>query len=96
MFDNIKSLILIKDPNEVAIATAMVSAEGEIMEFRYNGIFLLIIEYNTFEMKLVCSRDGRSRRKLDESGVRRNAKHKPIHHKERSLCVWPSSGVCSR
>lgn len=41
MFDNIKSLRLTKDPNDVAITTGMVSAEGEIMEFRYNGIFLI-------------------------------------------------------
>lgn len=37
MFDNIKSLRLMKDPYDMTIATAMISSEGEIMEFRYNG-----------------------------------------------------------
>lgn len=48
MFDNIKSLRLTKDPNDVAIATGMVSAEGEIMEFRYNGIFLSLAKQVRF------------------------------------------------
>lgn len=39
MFDNIKSLRLTKDPHDVAITTGMVSAEGEIMEFRSHGLF---------------------------------------------------------
>lgn len=38
MFDNIKSLRLTKDPYDKPIATAMISGEGEIMEFRYDGI----------------------------------------------------------
>jgi len=37
MFDNIKSLRLGKDTQEIPIATAMISGEGEIMEFRYPG-----------------------------------------------------------
>lgn len=37
MFDNIKSLRLTLDPNDVPIANAMISSEGEIMEFRNPG-----------------------------------------------------------
>lgn len=37
MFDNIKSLRLTTDPNDVPIATAMISGEGEVMEFRNIG-----------------------------------------------------------
>lgn len=37
MFDNIKSLNLTLDPNDVPIANAMISGEGEIMEFRNPG-----------------------------------------------------------
>lgn len=38
MFDNIKSLRLTKDPYGTPIATAMISSEGEVMEFRNAGI----------------------------------------------------------
>lgn len=37
MFDNIKSLRLTKDSAERPIAAAMVSSEGEVMEFRNDG-----------------------------------------------------------
>lgn len=37
MFDNIKSLRLTKDPTDRPIASAMVSGEGEVMEFRKDG-----------------------------------------------------------
>lgn len=38
MFDNIKALRLTKDPTtDIPIATAMISTEGEVMEFRHNG-----------------------------------------------------------
>lgn len=37
MFDNIKSLRLGKDSTDQSIATAMVSSEGEVMEFRNIG-----------------------------------------------------------
>lgn len=38
MFDNIKALRLTIDPTtDIPIATAMISTEGEVMEFRYNG-----------------------------------------------------------
>lgn len=39
MFDNIKALRLTKDPANRPIATAMISSEGEIMEFRNNGLY---------------------------------------------------------
>lgn len=38
MFDNIKSLRLTFDTNDKPIAAAMISAEGEVMEFRDPGI----------------------------------------------------------
>lgn len=37
MFDNIKSLKLITNSEDSKIATAMISSEGEIMEFRNEG-----------------------------------------------------------
>lgn len=37
MFDNIKSLRLTLDPNDVPIANAMISGEGEVMELRNAG-----------------------------------------------------------
>lgn len=37
MFDNIKALRLTKDPTDRPIATAMISSEGEVMEFRNDG-----------------------------------------------------------
>lgn len=36
MFDNIASLRFVKGPNNEMLATAMVSSEGEVMEFRNN------------------------------------------------------------
>jgi dynein heavy chain len=36
MFDNIASLKFIKGPNNEMLATAMVSSEGEVMDFRSN------------------------------------------------------------
>ena len=36
MFDNIAALQFQKGPNNEPLATAMVSAEGEVMEFRTN------------------------------------------------------------
>lgn len=39
MFDNIKSLRLGKDSTDHSIATAMISSEGEVMEFRNIGKF---------------------------------------------------------
>lgn len=37
MFDNIKALRLIRDTSNRSVATAMISSEGEIMEFRDEG-----------------------------------------------------------
>ena len=37
MFDNIKSLRLTKKPSGVPIATAMISSEGEVMDFLNPG-----------------------------------------------------------
>ena len=36
MFDNIASLRFVKGPNNEMLATAMISGEGEVMEFRSN------------------------------------------------------------
>lgn len=36
MFDNISSLKFVKGPSNEMLATAMVSGEGEVMEFRSN------------------------------------------------------------
>lgn len=37
MFDNIKALRLTKDTSNRSVAMAMISSEGEIMEFRDEG-----------------------------------------------------------
>lgn len=43
MFDNIKSLRFAKDRFDTPTVTAMISSEGEVMEFENQGMYVIVI-----------------------------------------------------